>query len=77
MLRRVDEYEGREVVGQKGNRDCSGILFPYYWPDEPGPHTHRVRRDNPDWKYNTEGKAKPDKKYLGAPGSANRLYIPP
>jgi hypothetical protein len=50
MLRRVDEYEGREVVGQKGNRDCAGILIPYYWPGEPHPINYRVRRDNPDWK---------------------------
>jgi len=29
MLRRVDEHEGREVVGQKGNRDCAGVLYSY------------------------------------------------
>ena len=29
MLRRVNEQEGREVIGQKGKRDCAGILFPY------------------------------------------------
>ena len=34
MLRRVDESEGREIVGQKGKRDCAGILIPYYWPGE-------------------------------------------
>ena len=32
MLRRVDQHEGREIVGQKGKRDCAGIIFPYYWP---------------------------------------------
>ena len=75
-LARVDTYEGREIVGQKGNRDCSGILFPYYWPGEPNPHSYRIRRDNPDW---TErgGKVKANAKYLGAPRSANRLYILP
>ena len=76
MLRRVDESEGREVVGQKGSRDCVGILIPYYWPGEPGAFNYRVRRDHPDWKY-VEGIAKPDKKYLGPPKSGNRLYIPP
>ena len=30
MLRRVETREGREVVGQKGSRDCAGILIPYY-----------------------------------------------
>ena len=30
MLRRVDEQQGREVIGQRGSRDCAGILIPYY-----------------------------------------------
>lgn len=77
MLRRVDAIEGREVVGQKGNRDCAGILIPYYWPGEPQPFNYRVRRDNPEWTTGKDGKPKPDRKYLGAPNSANRLYIPP
>ena len=77
MLRRVDAHEGREVVGQKGNRDCAGIVVSYYWPGEPWPFNYRLRRDNPDWKYDGQGNAKPDKKYLGPPRSANRLYIPP
>jgi hypothetical protein len=77
MLRRVDAYEGREVIGQKGNRDCAGILIPYYWPGQPHAHTYRLRRDNPDWKEGKDGKPKPDKKYLGPPQSSNRLYLPP
>ena len=77
MLRRVDEHEGREAVGQKGTRDCAGILIPYYWPSEPWSFNYRLRRDKPDWKYDGQGNAKPDKKYLGPPRSANRLYIPP
>jgi len=77
MLRRVDEYQGREVVGQKGNRDCAGVLIPYYWPGDSCPFNYRLRRDKPDWKFDGQGNARPDKKYLGAPRSANRLYIPP
>ncbi len=76
MIRRVNASEGRDVVGQR-DRDCSGTLFSYYWPGEPGPHTYRIRRDNPEFKYDKDGNPKPDKKYLGAPKSANRLYIPP
>ena len=76
MLRRVDTFDGREVVGQKGNRDCAGLLIPNYWPGEPDPHSYRLRRDSPDWAPKG-GKVKPNAKYLGAPGSANRLYIPP
>ena len=77
MLRRVETTEGREVVGQKGSRDCAGILIPYYWPGEPGPFNYRLRRDNPEWVGGEDGKPKPKNKYLGAPNSGNRLYIPP
>jgi hypothetical protein len=77
MLRRVDAIEGREVVGRKGTLDCAGILFSYYWPGDPHPFNYRLRRDNPEWKTDKDGKLKPDKKYLGAPGAGNRLYIPP
>ena len=77
MLRRVNDYEGREIIGQKGNCDCSGILFSSYWPGEPSPNNYRVRRDNPDLEYDKDGKPKQDKKYLGSPKSSNRLYIPP
>jgi hypothetical protein len=77
MLRRVDALEGREVICQKGKRDCAGMLFSYYWPDEPGAFNYRVRRDNPDWTVGKDGKPKPEAKYLGPPKSGNRLYIPP
>ena len=77
MLRRVDAQSGREVVGQKGSRDCAGILFPYYWPGDPSPINYRVRRDHPDLVQGIDGKIKLERKYLAAPGGANRLYIPP
>jgi len=76
-LRRVDAYQGREVVGQKGSRDCAGILFPYYWPDDPRPFNYRIRRDNPEYTAGKDGKPKPDRKYLGPPKGSNRLYVPP
>lgn len=77
MLRRVGAVESRQVVGQKGKRDCSGLLIPYYWPAESHPHTYRIRRDTPEMDYGSDGNMKPVAKYLGAPGGANRLYIPP
>jgi len=77
LLRRVDARQGREAIGQKGNRDCAGILFPLYWPEAPHPHSYRLRRDNPEWKQGKDGILKPDRKYLGEPGSGNRLYFPP
>lgn len=77
MLRRVDEKQGRDIVGQKGKRDCAGILIPNYWPGEARPHSYRVRRDTPELTQDTDGKLKPRGKYLGAPGSGNRLFFPP
>jgi hypothetical protein len=76
MIRRVDSFEGREIVGQKGNRDCAGIVLPNYWPGEPKAHSYRIRRDNPD-STRSGTKLKVSAKYLAAPGSSNRLYIPP
>jgi hypothetical protein len=77
MLRRVDEHQGREVIGQKGSRDCAGILFPYYPPDELAAVNYRVRRDRPDVVQDKNGELKAKGKYLGAPGAGNRLYFPP
>lgn len=77
MLRRVSADEGRQIVGQKGKRDCAGLLIPNYWPGEAHPHSYRIRRDNPDWTADKDGKLKPKGKYLGAPGGGNRLYFPP
>ena len=70
MLRRVDESEGRQVVGQKGKRDCAGILIPYYWPGEPWPFNYRLRRDHPEWTEGKDGKLKPQRSILGLPGAA-------
>ena len=65
------------MVGQKGKRDCAGILIPYYWPGEASPVNYRVRRDRPEMVQGIDGALKQEGKYLGAPGSGNRLYIPP
>src|SRR5436853_200927 len=77
LLEKVDGVEGREIVGQKGNKDCAGILIPYYWPGDAGPFNYRLRRDTPDWTEGKGGKPKQDRKYLGPPRSINRLYVPP
>jgi hypothetical protein len=77
MIRRVDSREGREAIGQKGSRDCAGLLFPIYRPGCAHAHSYRLRRDNPEWTQGKDGTPKPDRKYLGAPGSTNRLYFPP
>ncbi len=77
MLRRVDARRGREILGQKGNRDCGGILIPYYLPGETSPHTYRLRLDHPEMRQGKDGKAKPVGKYLAPRGDRNRLYVPP
>jgi len=77
MLRRVSGQEGREVVGERGRRDCAGILFPNYWPGEERPRSYRVRRDHPDFVVGQGGKPKSERKYLGAPGGGNQLYLSP
>ena len=76
MLRRVEDYEGREIVSQK-RRDCAGILISYYWPGDSSAFNHRLRRDNPDWTQDKHGKPKQARKYLSPRNGANRLYIPP
>jgi hypothetical protein len=76
MLRRVEDYEGREIVGQK-RRNCAGILISYYWPGDASAFNHRLRRDNPDWTQGKNGKPKQDRKYLSPPNGGNRIYIPP
>jgi hypothetical protein len=77
MLRRVDGNQGREILGRKGSIDCAGMLIPYYRPGDRRPIHYRVRRDNPEFKYDREGTPKLDRKYLGPPGDRNHLYIPP
>jgi len=67
QLLRVDAVQGREVLCQKGTRDCAGILISYYWPGEPRPFNYRVRRDNPEYSWGKDGKPKPERKYLGPP----------
>ncbi|MGD1092678.1 MAG: DUF3854 domain-containing protein [Bryobacteraceae bacterium] len=75
MVRRVNAHEGRQVIGQRGKRDCAGLLIPYYWPGEAQPHTYRLRLDNPEMRQGRDGKVKPAGKYLAPPGGGNRLYI--
>jgi hypothetical protein len=77
ILCRVDDHEAAEIVGQKRRPGCAGTLYPYYWPDGPRPVNYRIRRDNPDVVQGIDGSIKLEHKYLSAPGSGNRLFIPP
>lgn len=77
QLRRVDDHEGREVIGQKRKAGCAGFLIPYYWLGDPHARGYRLRRDVPDLVAGADGKVKQSQKYLCAPGDGNRLYFPP
>jgi Domain of unknown function (DUF3854)/Domain of unknown function (DUF927) len=78
-LRRFDRFSGAEIVGRRdGERvDYSGIGFPYFLPGQTRPHTWRLRRDHPDHEMGKNGRPKPVRKYLMAPGARNRVYFPP
>jgi hypothetical protein len=39
--------------------------------------SYRIRRDHPDMVAGKEGAVRPERKYLGAPGGGNRLYVQP
>jgi hypothetical protein len=80
-LFRVDTLRGAELVGVNRPRagdDYAGIIFPYRWPgEESRPRGYRLRRDHPGTVIADDGRVKQDRKYMGAPGDANRLYFPP
>ncbi len=76
QLSRVANYEGRDIVGQRSG-DYSGILIPYFKPGADRHHAHRIRRDNPDMKRQTDGSLKEDRKYCNPPGQRNCFYFPP
>jgi RecA-family ATPase len=74
---RVDDAQGRQAVGYKGNGDCAGLLIPHFLPGESQPRQYALRRDNPDIEYNADGKPKEKSKYLLPPGTPNILYFCP
>ncbi|HEX8173977.1 MAG TPA: DUF3854 domain-containing protein [Pyrinomonadaceae bacterium] len=74
---RVDTYNGGLIVGRNGNADYSGLVFPYFLPDEPCPREYRLRRDNPDLEQKSDGTIKAKAKYLSPPGKGNLLYFVP
>jgi Domain of unknown function (DUF3854) len=77
-LRRVNDIEGREIVGRRGQGNCAGIVVPYFWPDEHRPRAYRLRRDSPDFERDSRtGELKERAKYLSAPGSSSILYVAP
>jgi hypothetical protein len=75
-LRRVDSLTGGDVVGRK-NGNYAGIVIPYFYPGSNQVREYRLRRDQPDFEYDSKGNLKPRQKYLSAPGRANMFYLVP
>ncbi len=75
-LRRVDSLTGGEIVGRK-NGNCAGIVIPYFSPGSDHVREYRLRRDQPEFEYDSAGNLKPRQKYLSPPGRPNMLYFAP
>lgn len=75
-LRRVDSLTGGEIVGRKGGNHA-GIVIPYFHPGSEQVREHRLRRDHPEFEYDSAGNPRPRQKYLSPPGRSNMLYIVP
>ena len=75
-LRRADSLTGSEVVGRKGG-NYSGILISYFYPGSDQVREYRLRRDHPDFEYDSVGNLKVRQKYLSPSGRGNMLYLPP
>jgi predicted P-loop ATPase len=83
-LYRVTSSEGAAIIGQEGREgrewkagpDYSGIAIPYRWPGENHVRLVRIRRDHPDLEEKL-GQVHQRRKYMGAPGCGNKLYVAP
>lgn len=78
-LRRVDSITGAEIVGRKATAyfDYTGIIFPYFLPEQSFPREYRLRRDKPDLELQANGTVKEKAKYLSPPKRGNMIYFPP
>ncbi len=76
---RVNDLEGAEIIGARRNAgaDYSGVIMPYFFPEETSPSEYRLRRDNPDLERKSDGTYKDIKKYLSPPGRAGKFYFLP
>ncbi len=76
---RVNDLEGSELIGAKRNAgtDYSGVVMPYFFPEQTSPREYRLRRDKPDLERKADGAIKDIKKYLSPPGRTGMFYFPP
>jgi hypothetical protein len=54
LLRRVDSLTGAQIVGRRAG-DYAGILIPYFHPGSDRVREYRLRRDQPDYEYDSTG----------------------
>jgi hypothetical protein len=74
-IRRVDSLTGREMFGRRG--DLAGLLIPNVFPGEHHPREYRLRLDNPEIEYSTDGSVHERSKYIQPCGRGNLIYFPP
>jgi hypothetical protein len=76
---RVNDLVGSELIGAKrnGGADYSGVVMPYFVPEQSNPREYRLRRDVADRERKADGTYKDIKKYLSPPGRAGMFYFPP
>lgn len=78
QLARVDNFTARQLTGQNGPHDLSGIAIPYYRPGTADPLEYSVRLDDPPrTELGKHGEFKETRKYLWPVGRPNRFYVPP
>lgn len=76
-LYRVDSHEGKELMGQSGNEDFSGIVFHGFWPGHAEPRLRTLRRNNPPMEADANGILQPQRKYLNEVGRGNKVWFGP
>ena len=74
-IRRVDSITGGVMFGRKrGN--FAGLIIPNVAPWDSHSRSYRLRLDNPDLQYRSDGTVREANKYLQATEARNTLYFP-
>lgn len=74
---RVDSREGGIIISKNGTGNWSGLVFPFYHPEEGEPRLRRLRLDNPTHEVDQAGNFKQSGKYRSPYGARNHFYFPP
>ncbi len=74
-IRRVDSITGMGMFARKrGN--LAGLIIPNMAPWDSHPRNYRLRLDNPDLQYRSDGTVRETNKYLQPPEARNTIYFP-